>query len=258
MPELKNIVKRVKAAAREKRIPFEILEEVFADPSTKFVDVQGKMVLSEILTRTALKLKPNDALLRKAFETCDLDPERPLHWRTLLDALVEICFQDGGAPEKWTWEAFFDLGRDIKSVWNRDGKLNSDAAIARRLKASKLLRSKYEGLGNAALAKLIGKAQDPAFNPAFNQQTDDGLMMSLTKNLVVEGGREWTAETELLVRPFAEKMWEKFYQRELEQQVFSHLVEKHGKGWTEEAMERNRSSVKAAVRAHFMKASSKE
>jgi hypothetical protein len=255
MPQSKNIIKNVQAAAREKRVPLDIFEEIFIDASEEFAGVSRKMVLSEILTRTALTIKPTDDLLRTAFKTCDLDPERPLHWRVLLEALVEICFQVGGAPEKWTWERFFDLGLDIQSVWNLDGKRNSDAAIARRLKASKSLRSKYEGLGNAALARLVGKAQDPAFNPAFNYQTDDGLMMSLTKN-IFEG--DWTAETEQRIRPFAEPMWEKLYQRHIEQQIFSRLVDARGQNWTEDAMEKNRSLVKDAVRAHFRKASSED
>jgi hypothetical protein len=253
MPEPKNIVKRVQAAVSENRVSRETYEEILTDAAAELVDVQGKIVLSAMLTRTALTLIPTDDLLRKAFEVCGLDSERPLHWRVLLDSLVEACFQEGGAPEKWNWERFYDLGQDIQKVWSPDGKLNSSAAVARRLKASKSLKTKYKDFGEPALARLVTRAQDPKFNPAFDFRTDDELQEALTKNLVVSGGQEWTEDTAERIRPFARKMWEKLYQRDLEQRLFSNLVEQYGQNWTEEDKRKNLSVLKDVMRTHDAK-----
>jgi hypothetical protein len=57
----------------------------------------------EIAANIALTLYPDQSALRKAFETFRLDPQNPLHWRSLLLYLVGIHFRGPrrGTPPKW-------------------------------------------------------------------------------------------------------------------------------------------------------------
>ena len=99
----------VRDAAKSRMVQLEHIERHFAERP----DIRAKMehmnsagldplaFLDAISIPRLLRLdeqNSKDLLLAEAFSFCDLDHRKPMHWRILLDALVQECFRGPGKP----------------------------------------------------------------------------------------------------------------------------------------------------------------
>jgi hypothetical protein len=180
--ETRHFGQAVRAAAQNRVTQLEVIEQHFAqrpdirakmdnlnsaglDPLT-FLDaisVPGLLQISESNSR--------DGLLVETFLFCGLDHRKPMHWRILLDALVQECFRGPGKPEKWNEETYYDLLIDIRAVQKKHTFAN-DSELARQLKQG-MTRTKYEDVSFRRLRTLVAEALNPKINPLVELNGED-------------------------------------------------------------------------------------
>jgi hypothetical protein len=99
----------VARSAAELRPAMDFMEEkVSALPETLELVSKGEKLgwdratmLNLTLSVRALAIDPEregNELTIEVFKSCGLDPKKPLHWRALLSAMIDIGFKNGGAP----------------------------------------------------------------------------------------------------------------------------------------------------------------
>jgi hypothetical protein len=119
-------------------------------------------ILSLMLSERALAIDPGkvgNEVTIKVFEFCGLDPKRPLHWRALLSAMIEVGFKNGGTPLEWDELRYFDLFSDIKKLQETDRPFKSKEGIANGLRKTKPFDRKYGDLKPGYLRKKVSEAQ---------------------------------------------------------------------------------------------------
>ncbi len=89
------------------------------------------------------KDREQDRKLLDIFSNCGLDPNRPAHWRALVDAFVEVGFKPAGAKKKWSDEAYVDLYCDVQEIKSEHPEAGSDSEIARLLRTKKVFKDRY-------------------------------------------------------------------------------------------------------------------
>ena len=153
------------------------------DPSTR-----------EIAADSALTLRKESALYRPvaaAFESAELNPKNPFHWRILIDF---FCWAHSrprkkpGRPGEWS-QRYSQLARDFALV-RRDKPAFSNLEVCRVLK--KRFPKRYGGPneppGAERIAKEVKRSQDPKFNPALGTTLD--TVLRLVRLDFQEQGRE--------------------------------------------------------------------
>jgi hypothetical protein len=251
----KSILKKLRAEVQKNRAGVDIFDELVAESfDCNFDPALRDQLVAAAIAITALKVDPSNSdhnLLKKAFASCSLDPEKPHHWRLLLDSLVSVCFRESGAPEKWDDLGFFRLLTDIRALQKAEPALESNPDVAKRLQTSKLFGTKYENRSKAALTKLVAKARSPALD--YLNEADLGMV--LLKRQHEAAGKKWTDEYERNIRPVAEKILNKLLERELQEMAMTILKKKHaalGVNWTEEKENKYHAIVQKLVRDEFL------
>jgi hypothetical protein len=133
----KRFARAIQRARKSAAFPFEL-------PN----DVCGNTRFRESFANSALTLDPDQSTLRKAFEKFGLDPQNPVHWRRLLQCLVDIHFGGprSGAPAKWTEE--------------RWGQFETHVAFARE----RLARDGEKSPSHERIANFIQEHFKPLYN----------------------------------------------------------------------------------------------
>jgi hypothetical protein len=181
----KTILKELHATIKKNRKLVDTLEDMVE----KLVEVNWHAsnrdpIIAAVTSTSALSLKPSDLnyqLLRNAFADTGLDPEKPLHWRLLLESLVEVCFRGPGAKKKWDEAGLFELFLDIEAIQKSHPGLTSNPKIAQRIKGMKSLRERYKTIDTQALTKLVRKARSPIHNPGIEYRKTDTLLPLLKR-----------------------------------------------------------------------------
>src|SRR5206468_3333683 len=76
-----------------------------------------EVVLKRMLVERAFSSDPHrraNELRFEVFEFFGLDPERPLHWRVLFNAMIEAGFKSSGAHPEWD-----GVGHNLRAVHGR-------------------------------------------------------------------------------------------------------------------------------------------
>jgi hypothetical protein len=177
----KRVALAVRDAARQAAIRDQVLEEYVAEAPE--IRVEMERLNSNGLNPTAWlnaasvpgAFKINEAtasgkLLAKVFRECELDREKPRHWRILVDALVAQCFRGPGAPQKWDEAGYYDLLEDIRAAQKRFPAAKTHAELAKVLTSKEPFKSKYEKekTNFPGFRKVIGRALNPKVNPAVD------------------------------------------------------------------------------------------
>jgi hypothetical protein len=161
----------VARAAAERRLAMDFVEEKFlARPEALELISKGEKIgwdrttmSSLMLSERALAIDPNrpeNELTIEAFKSCGLDPKRPLHWRALLSAMIEVGFKNGGAPLEWDELSYFDLFSDINKLQETDRSFKSKEGIANGLRKKKPFDRKYGDWKVGYLRKKVSEAQE--------------------------------------------------------------------------------------------------
>jgi hypothetical protein len=107
---------------------------------------------------------PGDSSLRKAFEQFGLDPRDPFDWRSLLDSLVDVHFDEParvlGAPPKWnrdSWQLFQDRIADARESFAKIGYPKPSGVLI-----AEWLHYKYYGQITPATIRQYLKSPPPA------------------------------------------------------------------------------------------------
>ena len=119
-------------------------------------DVQ-KATASEALwlTKEAFRLTKEDATIKKAFDTFDLDPNDPWQWRELVEELVSIVFErkEAGRRKEWTAERKLELLRAVDAK-RRNTRL-SDEQACKHLAGAKDSPPYFRKAGTEGLLKQL-------------------------------------------------------------------------------------------------------
>jgi hypothetical protein len=203
-------------------------------------------VLNAGTTKYALTLDtddPADRLLRDVFAFCALDPMNPWHWRILLETTIEVAFKKSGAREKWDDGAFFELMMDVRELQRLDPSAKTDKRIAELLKKKEPFKSKYT-METGYLRKLVGKAQDPRFNPMAEYDEEENFLEFLAMRRREKSG---------VSAEMASSLIEKFVEDQIEASLatFKKRWEDQGRTWNEATREAFLPDIAKIVRAHL-------
>jgi hypothetical protein len=160
----------VARSAAELRPAMDFMEEKISTlPETLELISKGEKVgwdrttmLNLTLSVRALAIDPDrkgNELMIEVFKSCGLDPKKPLHWRALLSAMIEIGFKNGGAPPEWDELRYFDLFSDIKKLQEAARSFKSKERIADGLRTKKPFDQKYGDWKVGYLRKKVSEAQ---------------------------------------------------------------------------------------------------
>jgi hypothetical protein len=161
----------VARSAAELRPAMDFMEEkVSALPETLELVSKGEKLgwdratmLNLTLSVRALAIDPEregNELTIEVFKSCGLDPKKPLHWRALLSAMIDIGFKNGGAPREWDELRYFDLFSDIKKLQETDRSYKSKEGIANGLRKRKPFDRKYGDWKVGYLRRKVSEAQE--------------------------------------------------------------------------------------------------
>lgn len=179
--EERHFAQAVRSIAQARKANLEHIERHFAERP----DIRSKMesltsagldpfaFLDVISAPGLLRIDEKDSrdqLLAEAFSFCELDHRKPMHWRILLDALVQACFRGPGKPPKWNEQGYYDLLIDIRAL--QGSSSISDIEIARKLKQGKT-RTKYSHVSVSRLRRLVAQTLDPTVNPLAEMKNED-------------------------------------------------------------------------------------
>jgi hypothetical protein len=148
-----NIAKRLRELIAEeasRRQGYDILESL-----------GSKWLTDPILNRArqlsdAVKLRPDEPALAKAFAAFELDPNTPSHWHRLINYLARSHFETKppGAPVTWTPKRRVQLLKDFRSTSQKFPE--SDVlAIARQMLKDKSFDGRYDRLAPDSLRRQI-------------------------------------------------------------------------------------------------------
>lgn len=198
------------------------------------------------ITKHALTLDaldPADRLLRDVFAFCALDPINPWHWRILLEATIEVTFKKSGAREKWDDGALFELMMDVRELKRIDPSATTDEKVAELLKKREPFKSKY-GMKLSYLRKLVGKAEDPRFNPMAGYKEDTNFLEFLAQRRREKSG---------VSAEMASSLIEKVVEDQIEASLadFKRRWEEQGETWTDATREAFLPDVSKIVREHL-------
>ena len=228
----KNVFEVADAAMRQGRsVEDQNIDEVFLTAS----------MANLALTLDAVD--PADRLLREVFAFCALEPLNPWHWRILLEATIEVAFKKSGAHEKWNDGAFFELMMDVQELKRLDPSAKTHQRIAELLKKREPFKSKYT-MKIGYLRKLVGKAEDPRYNPMIGYVENENVLELLTKRRQEKSGV--TAE-------MASSLMEKSVETLIEATFadFRKRCEKQGETWSETTRAAVLSNISKMVRANL-------
>jgi hypothetical protein len=169
-----SFAKRVRAAtfATEMQADF-ALDFFFSNPAgeayVKSERAKGKtdqeIVIVATMAAAFKRPQPSeDGLLIDVFKYCELDPNNPLHWRALFDAMIDAGFRNAGAKARWTEEEYLDLMLDIRALQIKWPSVRTHGETARQLQKRHPYKAKYENFDWGYLRKLVAKAQNPKIN----------------------------------------------------------------------------------------------
>jgi hypothetical protein len=118
--------------------------------------------------------------VRDIFETYHLDPKNPVHWATVVKALVKMSKKraKAGAPKKWNDDRLVHLGVDFARI-RHDHPKKSESDLCRLLAK----QGKYRDLSWKTLRRKLYDSRNPARNGFLNTMLDD-----LMAEYEVEGG----------------------------------------------------------------------
>ena len=123
-------------------------------------------VLKRMLVERAFGSDPHrraNELRFEVFEYFGYDPERPLHWRVLFNAMIEAGFKSSGAHLEWDEVAYFELFSDIVKLQETNRPLKSKESIANGLRKQKPFDRKYGELKVGYLRKKVGSEAEKMF-----------------------------------------------------------------------------------------------
>lgn len=188
------------------------LKEVMGlvSPETPNVELLSQQALSlmAMVAVTADGESKEDELLRDIFKFCDLNIHNPLHWRVLLDAIVQTGFKSAGAPTEWDEADYFLLLQDIRELQRIDPTLKSHVAIARELRRHKNFKIKYAKLDHDYLRRHVSNARNSAINMFAKMRSDesfdDFLAQERTSQLGLPAGLAKSYLTEVKRRSLEE------------------------------------------------------
>jgi hypothetical protein len=173
--ENKHLALAVRQAASYAAVRLKVLEQEFNDRpeirtqleklNSNGLDPNAFFNAGSVPQLLKITESTSGKLLAEVFRYCELDHRQPMHWRLLLDALVQECFRRVGAPEKWDEGGYFDLLLDIRAVQKKFPDAKQQTRLAKLLKGEKPFKEKYKNFGSDNLRKLVGKAMDPNINP---------------------------------------------------------------------------------------------
>jgi hypothetical protein len=154
--------------AADKKFVWDFLEEQFlADPATlesataaEALGWPRERFLQMRLSQTAVQIdgsKPGTIV--DVFQMCGLDPAKPLHWRALLEAMVEVGFKKSGAPVEWDELSYYLLVCDIRELQVLQPQLKEHTEIARQLQNTRPFKQKYKQWEFAYLRKRVSEAR---------------------------------------------------------------------------------------------------
>jgi hypothetical protein len=127
----------------------------------KELGLDRETILKRMLSEMALASDPHrraNDLRFEVFAFCGLDPERPLHWRVLFNALIEVGFKNGGAPPEWDEASYFDLYSDMTKL-QTDQSFKGKAGIANGLRTRAPFTQKYGNWKTGYLRKKVSEAE---------------------------------------------------------------------------------------------------
>jgi hypothetical protein len=117
-------------------------------------------VLKRMLSESALASDPHkraNELRFSVFESCGLDPGKPLHWRVLFNAMIEVGFKNSGSFQ-WDEIRYFELFEDIAALKKTGHSFNSKTSIAKGLREQEPFDRKYNHWEIGYLRKKVAEA----------------------------------------------------------------------------------------------------
>jgi hypothetical protein len=205
-------------------------------------------ILKAAMALNALTLgavDPADRLLGDVFAFCALDPMNPWHWRILLEATIEVTFKKSGAREKWGEGALFELMIDVRELKRIDPSATTEKKVAELRKKKEPFKSKYV-MKLGYLRKLVGKAENPRFNPSADYKEDTNFLEFLTQRRREQSG---------LSAEVVSSLMEKFTEDQIEASLadLKRRWEEQGKTWTDATREALLPEVSKIIREHLAK-----
>jgi len=125
------------------------LDDFFSDPI-----VARARQLSD-----AVRLRPEEKALARAFAAFNLDPGVPHYWHLLINYLARSHFEtrSAGAPTTWTPERRIQLLRDFRLAAKKCSR-KSVLAIAEQMLKEKSFEGRYERMKPDSLRRQIHQA----------------------------------------------------------------------------------------------------
>jgi hypothetical protein len=118
-------------------------------------------ILKRMLSELALASDPHrraNELRFEVFKFCGLDPKRPLHWRVLFNAMIEVGFKSGGAPSEWDEVSYFELYSDMTKLRTVQS-FESKEGLANELRKRTPFDRKYGTWKVGYLRKKVSEAE---------------------------------------------------------------------------------------------------
>ncbi|WP_338834085.1 hypothetical protein [Bradyrhizobium septentrionale] len=108
--------------------------------------------------------------LLEAFRRFQLDPDKPSHWRLLLESFVEVAMKRPGPKNKLVRNKYAELSHHVAQLKHEDRNLESDSEIARRLKSDKRFKAHYSSIALRTLRGHVHALYWGSFEENFREQ----------------------------------------------------------------------------------------
>ena len=121
-----------------------------------------------LAARSALTIRPDDSVLKRAFDALQLDPKNPFYWRELAQYLAHLLFDDprkGGRPSKWDTERYCELLKAVHKRQQANSHL-SDVKACGLIAQDKASPVYFRRSGKEGLRKKLREARTPEHNEA--------------------------------------------------------------------------------------------